>query len=250
VSSVIGEYRKLLDDGAEWAAKSMVEAKKKELDLLSSTVGSATSTVVVVGNTGTCKHAHACTHTYRHIRTHMNIHTGAGKSTLLNALLGEKDVLPTNGMRACTAVLIELSYNQEGSDYRGAVEFISEMEWLAELDALLEDLTQQDGRAILSVHDTQAFNYNSWCKVYAVYGSTYTHSRERNDNNEYKSLPMEQLREKLLKDRSITGMLGSTQTVQHKKAALFRKQLERFCDSSDDVEEVLQYYLKVIFVTL
>ena len=37
--------------------------------------------------------------------------TGAGKSTLLNALLGETCVLPTNGMRACTASIIELSFN-------------------------------------------------------------------------------------------------------------------------------------------
>jgi ABC-type transport system involved in cytochrome bd biosynthesis fused ATPase/permease subunit len=28
--------------------------------------------------------------------------TGAGKSTLINGLLGESNVLPTNGMRACT----------------------------------------------------------------------------------------------------------------------------------------------------
>ncbi|KAJ1493571.1 hypothetical protein T484DRAFT_1768352 [Baffinella frigidus] len=33
--------------------------------------------------------------------------TGVGKSTLLNAILGEASVLPTNGMRACTACIIE-----------------------------------------------------------------------------------------------------------------------------------------------
>lgn len=38
--------------------------------------------------------------------------TGAGKSTLLNALLGETNILPTNGMRACTASVIELSWNE------------------------------------------------------------------------------------------------------------------------------------------
>ena len=36
--------------------------------------------------------------------------TGAGKSTLLNALLDETAVLPTNGMRACTASLIEMRH--------------------------------------------------------------------------------------------------------------------------------------------
>jgi hypothetical protein len=36
--------------------------------------------------------------------------TGAGKSSLLNVLLGEAELLPTNGMRACTAAAVELSY--------------------------------------------------------------------------------------------------------------------------------------------
>ena len=38
-------------------------------------------------------------------------------------------------------------------------------EWDAELDALLADLTQQDGRAILS-SDSDRPNYNSYCKVW------------------------------------------------------------------------------------
>ena len=57
--------------------------------------------------------------------------TGAGKSTLLNALLGETNVLPTNGMRACTACLIELAYDEDGAGggsdaplYRAEVTFI------------------------------------------------------------------------------------------------------------------------------
>ncbi|KAH8045915.1 hypothetical protein JL722_13967 [Aureococcus anophagefferens] len=61
--------------------------------------------------------------------------TGAGKSTLLNALLGESEVLPTNGMRACTAVLIELRYLDDaaspgdGSTYVGEAEFLTRAEW-------------------------------------------------------------------------------------------------------------------------
>ena len=52
--------------------------------------------------------------------------TGAGKSTLLNAIIGERNALPTNGMRACTAALAELSYTDETDGYLGEVEFISE----------------------------------------------------------------------------------------------------------------------------
>eukprot|EP00961_Rhodomonas_salina_P093747 1261278-Rhodomonas_salina.5 len=31
--------------------------------------------------------------------------SGAGKSSALNAVLGEPELLPTNGMRACTATM-------------------------------------------------------------------------------------------------------------------------------------------------
>ncbi len=37
--------------------------------------------------------------------------TGAGKSSMLNALLGEQAILPTSGMRACTASIIEMRYS-------------------------------------------------------------------------------------------------------------------------------------------
>ena len=149
--------------------------------------------------------------------------TGAGKSTLINSLLGEANVLPTNGMRACTAVLIHMSYpkpekegdaptrqrHHHGSGggaaaaaaaayslygpaahadpqstpassthvYNGAVSFVSKKEWELELGDLMDDLTQQDGKAILSVADPKARNYTSWCKVYAVYGDAFTKSR-------------------------------------------------------------------------
>ena len=35
--------------------------------------------------------------------------TGSGKSSILNAVLGEVCILPTNGMRACTAAIIEMA---------------------------------------------------------------------------------------------------------------------------------------------
>jgi hypothetical protein len=52
--------------------------------------------------------------------------TGAGKSSMLNALLGEEDVLPVNGMRACTASVVEVSYGAS-SVYAAEVEFMAEV---------------------------------------------------------------------------------------------------------------------------
>ena len=52
--------------------------------------------------------------------------TGAGKSSVINALLDEERLVPTNCMRACPAVVTEISYNyEEGVPYRAEVEFIS-----------------------------------------------------------------------------------------------------------------------------
>lgn len=50
--------------------------------------------------------------------------TGAGKSSLINAVL-DHDILPTSGMRACTAVVVEISESKSGS-YESDIEFLSE----------------------------------------------------------------------------------------------------------------------------
>lgn len=42
--------------------------------------------------------------------------TGAGKSSVINAMLDEERLVPTNCMRACTAVVTELSYNFSNSE--------------------------------------------------------------------------------------------------------------------------------------
>ncbi|KAK1827808.1 hypothetical protein QBC39DRAFT_393544 [Podospora conica] len=55
--------------------------------------------------------------------------TGAGKSSVINAILDEEFLVPTNGMRACTAVITEIQYNKsadEATKYRAEVEFISD----------------------------------------------------------------------------------------------------------------------------
>lgn len=67
--------------------------------------------------------------------------TGAGKSTLLNALIGERSALPTNGMRACTAVLAELSWGEEDG-YVGEVEFLSREVSSSQSSSLMQTLLE------------------------------------------------------------------------------------------------------------
>jgi hypothetical protein len=49
-----------------------------------------------------------------------------GKSSLLNVLLGEEDILPTNGMRASTGCPIEVAYTPS-SAYCAEIEFMTQV---------------------------------------------------------------------------------------------------------------------------
>ncbi|QRW06436.1 GTPase SLIP-GC protein [Ceratobasidium sp. AG-Ba] len=69
--------------------------------------------------------------------------TGAGKSSLLNAVLDD-NIVPTSGMRACTAVVTEIAYHNK-STIAADVEFLALSEWKAELEILLDDLVEEDG---------------------------------------------------------------------------------------------------------
>ncbi|KAF3698499.1 Nuclear GTPase SLIP-GC [Channa argus] len=59
--------------------------------------------------------------------------TGAGKSSLINAIIGEKDLLPSGNIRACTAVMIKVEANMDGTNYEADIEFITEEEWKDDL---------------------------------------------------------------------------------------------------------------------
>lgn len=71
--------------------------------------------------------------------------TGAGKSSVINAMLDEERLLPTNCMRACTAVVTEISYNIKNELYRAEIEFISQDEWRKELAVLYQELLDASG---------------------------------------------------------------------------------------------------------
>ncbi|XP_051814152.1 nuclear GTPase SLIP-GC-like [Acanthochromis polyacanthus] len=55
--------------------------------------------------------------------------TGAGKSSLINAIIGEKNLLPTGDSKACTSVMIKVESNPDNSKYEADIEFITPKEW-------------------------------------------------------------------------------------------------------------------------
>ncbi|XP_047428428.1 nuclear GTPase SLIP-GC-like isoform X2 [Mugil cephalus] len=59
--------------------------------------------------------------------------SGAGKSSLINAIIGEKDLLPTGSISACTTVMIKVEANMHNSKYEADIEFITKEDWDDEL---------------------------------------------------------------------------------------------------------------------
>jgi ATPase subunit of ABC transporter with duplicated ATPase domains len=75
--------------------------------------------------------------------------TGAGKSSVINAMLEEERLVPTNCMRACTAVVTELSYNSsedENEKYRAEIAFIQAADWEHDLRISLTELIDGNGQ--------------------------------------------------------------------------------------------------------
>ena len=75
--------------------------------------------------------------------------TGAGKSSVINAMLEEERLVPTNCMRACTAVVTEMSWNSsedENEKYRAHIEFIKAAEWEHDLRISLTELIDGNGQ--------------------------------------------------------------------------------------------------------
>ena len=210
---------------AAWASQAVRQARLQALQALRAECVLPGVSIVVVGN------------------------TGAGKSTLLNAVLDETRVLPTNGMRACTASLIEMRY--EDTDpateplYRGEVEFLTKAEWDKELPNLLDDLTPNDGsnagRVNIGEVQPDHPSYDSWCRVYAVYGGSFSCTRERTGEKGpdgraiYRNPTLESLKAQLINTRNITHALSTVKTVTANDALSFRHQLEMFMDSKSEL---------------
>ncbi|KAK3603899.1 hypothetical protein CHS0354_042909 [Potamilus streckersoni] len=139
--------------------------------------------------------------------------TGDGKSSLMNALLGHSSILPTSGIRACTAVVVEVVQNN-GSLYEGCIEFLTKEEWYSELERLIKDLTSSDGNLKKNLPELGTDQYVSYCKVKAVYGKI--------DKFEV-----------LAGINKVTSHLGQKHNVKCKQAHKFRIEVERYIETQE-----------------
>ncbi|KAI0721894.1 Dynamin family-domain-containing protein [Cerioporus squamosus] len=145
--------------------------------------------------------------------------TGAGKSSILNAILDD-NIVPTSGMRACTAVVTEIGHHKKKT-IDGDVSFLTEQEWREELSVLLDDLVDEDGNFKRST-DLRTDAGVAWSKVHAVYPSI--------DQMQLAHLSVDQI---INRDPKIAKLLGTTKHISAPDSKTFAKEISKYIDSKD-----------------
>ncbi|KAK0732828.1 hypothetical protein B0T21DRAFT_402870 [Apiosordaria backusii] len=135
-------------------------------------------------------------------------------------------LLPTNCMRACTAVITEIGYNtssEPDQKYRAEIEFISAEDWSKELEILVHDI--EGGQATFTSEtvagDTEAAV--AYQKIRAVY------PRLKGDDIKKGKF----LVQNLVDDHSVRNFLGSVMTINEPTANNFLNILQSFIDSKE-----------------
>ncbi|MCJ1387289.1 hypothetical protein MMC18_000130 [Xylographa bjoerkii] len=147
--------------------------------------------------------------------------TGAGKSSVINAMLDEERLVPTNTMRACTAVVTELSYNYDDDSYRAEIEFITVVDWEKELQILFKDLLDDSGNISRDCANPDTDAGIAYAKIKAVYPKK---TKEDISNSNVK---------KMLQD--VSHVLGETRKIRESDSLVFYKRLQHFVDSKEKV---------------
>ncbi|KAJ5035261.1 Dynamin family-domain-containing protein [Bipolaris maydis] len=154
--------------------------------------------------------------------------TGAGKSSVINAMLNEERLVPTNCMRACTAVVTEISWNnsdEASSKYRAEIEFISPEDWEKELSVLMQEFSSENGTLSHEVQDPNSDAGVAWAKFHAVYPSV------RKDALHETTIP------DLMLDNSVRSVLGTTKQIHMSHPGSFYIELQKYVDSKEKVSK-------------
>ncbi|XP_033998838.1 nuclear GTPase SLIP-GC-like isoform X2 [Trematomus bernacchii] len=111
--------------------------------------------------------------------------TGAGKSSLINAVIGEKDLLPSGSISACTSVMIKVEANMRNSKYEAEIEFITKEEWKEELWTLFNFLGDNENQEKDEDYE------DSVEKLSVLYGEEWRNNSPENllDKKYFKEIP-------------------------------------------------------------
>ncbi|KAF4817083.1 Nuclear GTPase SLIP-GC [Colletotrichum siamense] len=151
--------------------------------------------------------------------------TGTGKSSLINAVLDEERVVPTNCMRACTAVITEISYNTEedaGKKYRAEIDFLSRAEWTQELLQLHRDILDDNGKISKDTRDESSDAGTAYAIIRSVYPDLTPEELEQTHPTALASRPV------------LQPVLGQTMTIEEKTCDVFYDKVQAYVDSEEN----------------
>jgi regulator of replication initiation timing len=154
--------------------------------------------------------------------------TGAGKSSVINAMLDEERLVPTNCMRACTAVVTEMSWNDSTdpfSKYRAQIEFIARADWEKEVGILMKEFMTESGGVSREIADENSDAGIAWAKFHSVYPKI-----TRDSLNDCTV-------ESLMSEKSVLAVLGTTKKINTATPYTFYQQLQRYVDSKEKVSK-------------
>jgi hypothetical protein len=154
--------------------------------------------------------------------------TGAGKSSVINAMLDEERLVPTNCMRACTAVVTEMSWNDSrdpSSKYRAEIEFISHDDWKKEVATLIKEFLTESGAISRDAADENSDAGIAWAKFHSVY------PRKTRDSLNGCTV------ESLMSDKAVLAVLGTTKKITTASPTAFYWQLQRYVDSKEKISK-------------
>jgi GTPase SAR1 family protein len=146
--------------------------------------------------------------------------TGAGKSSVINAMLDEERLVSTNCMRACTAVVTEISYNYEDVCYQAEIEFISRQDWAKELKILFQDLIDGSGQVSRECANEASDAGIAYAKIRAIY------PKLTKDDMALASVES-------LMAQSTVNCGDTRRKVEHNDCMLFYKKLQQNVDSRE-----------------
>ncbi|KAJ3188421.1 hypothetical protein HDU85_005572 [Gaertneriomyces sp. JEL0708] len=139
-------------------------------------------------------------------------------------------------MRACTAVVTEIKYNDESSDYEAEVEFLSRDEWTSEMILLLETLeaSRNSKGDVRRINDRDCAAGKAWARLKAVYPFITKQELTARTREELVGY---------LCQLPICRMLGKKRIMKHTDLERFTKDIAVYIDSNNTKEPTLRMLL-------
>ena len=153
--------------------------------------------------------------------------TGAGKSSVINAVLDEERLVPTNCMRACTAVVTEMSYNDsidEAGKYRAEIEFVRLEDWRRELTILFDEVFDKVHGMSKEANSPDTIAGVAYAKIRAVYPM---HTKDMLQKSTVKQL---------MEVPDVKSTLGTTRRIKSGDCASFYRELQLYVDSQQKAD--------------